>query len=64
VNNIGNGSKLLEVRIGVDDLIRSRSPSTGAEDINIFYTFGFVAAVGYLIQILSGSCCFIYTFPS
>lgn len=54
----------LEVRIGVDDLVRThlteyRVPKT----INIFYTLGFVAMAGYVIQVISGIFLLIYYIP-
>lgn len=54
----------LEVRIGLDDLTRTyltdfRVP----RNINIFYTLGFVALAGYLIQVISGLFLLIYYVP-
>jgi len=54
----------LEVRIGLDDLVRSQVTDYRVpKNINIFYTLGFVAAIGYLIQVLSGIMLLIHYVP-
>ena len=54
----------LEVRIGVDDLVRTQVREYRVpKNINLFYTLGFVAAVGYVIQVLSGILLLIYYIP-
>jgi len=54
----------LETRIGLDDLVRSQVTDYRVpKNINIFYTLGFVAAAGYLIQVLSGILLLIYYVP-
>ncbi len=54
----------METRIGLDDLVRSQVTEYRVpKNINIFYTLGFVAAVGYLIQVLSGILLLIYYVP-
>lgn len=54
----------LETRIGLDDLIRTQVTEYRVpKNINIFYTLGFVAAAGYLIQVLSGILLLIYYVP-
>lgn len=54
----------LEVRIGLDDLIRTHLTEYRVpRNINIFYTLGFVVLVGYLIQAVSGIILLIYYIP-
>jgi len=54
----------LETRIGLDDLVRSQVTDYRVpKNINIFYTLGFVAAAGYLIQVISGILLLIYYVP-
>lgn len=54
----------METRIGLDDLVRSQVTEYRVpRNINIFYTLGFVAAAGYLIQVLSGILLLIYYVP-
>jgi ubiquinol-cytochrome c reductase cytochrome b subunit len=54
----------METRIGLDDLVRSQVTEYRVpKNINIFYTLGFVAAAGYLIQVLSGILLLIYYVP-
>jgi len=54
----------METRIGLDDLVRSQVTEYRVpKNINIFYTLGFVAAIGYLIQVLSGIMLLIYYVP-
>jgi ubiquinol-cytochrome c reductase cytochrome b subunit len=54
----------LEVRIGLDDLVRTQVKEYRVpKNINIFYTLGFVAAAGYLIQVLSGILLLVYYVP-
>jgi len=54
----------METRIGLDDLVRYQVTEYRVpKNINIFYTLGFVAAAGYLIQVLSGILLLIYYVP-
>lgn len=54
----------LEVRIGLDDLVKTQVKEYRVpKNINIFYTLGFVAAAGYLIQVLSGILLLVYYVP-
>ena len=54
----------METRIGLDDLVRTQVTEYRVpKNINIFYTLGFVAAAGYLIQVLSGILLLIYYVP-
>lgn len=53
-----------EVRIGLDNLVRTHLTEYRVpKNINVFYTFGFVALAGYLIQVVSGIFLFIYYIP-
>jgi len=54
----------METRIGLDDLVKSQVTDYRVpKNINIFYTLGFVAAAGYLVQVLSGILLLIYYVP-
>ncbi|MCL4491500.1 MAG: cytochrome bc complex cytochrome b subunit [Nitrospirae bacterium] len=54
----------LEVRIGLDELIRtSLTEYRVPKNINLFYTLGFVAMTGYIIQAISGIFLLIYYIP-
>lgn len=54
----------LEVRIGIEDLIKTQLTEYRVpKNINIFYTLGFVALVGYLLQVISGIFLLIYYIP-
>lgn len=54
----------LEVRIGLDELVRTQL--TGylvPQNINLFYTLGFVALAGFIIQVLTGFLLLTYYIP-
>ena len=54
----------IEVRIGLDELIRTQL--TGymvPRNINIFYTLGFVALAGFVVQVLTGFLLLTYYVP-
>ena len=54
----------LEVRIGLEELVRTHL--TGymvPRGINLFYTLGFVALAGFVVQILTGFLLLIYYVP-
>jgi len=54
----------IEVRIGLEELVRTQL--TGylvPRNINIFYTLGFVALTGFVIQILTGLLLLTYYIP-
>src|SRR5512147_204560 len=54
----------IEIRIGLDELVRTQF--TGylvPRNINIFYTLGFVALAGFLVQVLTGFLLLIYYVP-
>ncbi len=54
----------LEMRIGLDDLIRTQLTEYRVpRNINITYTFGFVALVAFLIQVITGFFLLIYYIP-
>jgi len=54
----------LEVRIGLNDLIKTHLIDYKVpKSINIFHTLGFVALLGYLIQVVSGIFLLIYYIP-
>ncbi len=54
----------LEIRIGLEDLIRSQLTEYRVpKNINIFYTLGIVAFVGYLTQIITGIFLLFYYVP-
>ncbi len=54
----------LEVRIGIDDLVRTQVKEYRVpKNINIFYTLGFVAIAGYVLQVLTGILLLIYYIP-
>ncbi len=53
-----------EVRIGLDDLIRTRVLDYRIpKNINIFYTLGFIAVIAYVVQAVTGIVLFIYYIP-
>ena len=54
----------LELRIGIEELVRTHL--TGylvPKGINIFYTLGFVALAGFIVQVLTGFLLLIYYVP-
>src|SRR5512147_2137684 len=54
----------IEVRIGLDELVRTQL--TGylvPRNINIFYTLGFVALAGFIVQVLTGFLLLTYYIP-
>ncbi|MGO9013839.1 MAG: cytochrome b [Dissulfurispiraceae bacterium] len=54
----------LEVRIGLNDLARTHLTGYRVpKNINLFYTIGFVAIIGYIIQVISGVFLLIYYIP-
>jgi ubiquinol-cytochrome c reductase cytochrome b subunit len=54
----------LEIRIGIDDVIKtSFTDNKVSKDLNIFHTLGFVALIGYVIQVISGILLLIYYVP-
>lgn len=54
----------LEVRIGLHELVEGYlTENRVPKNINIFYTLGFVAFVGYLIQVVTGIFLLIYYVP-
>jgi ubiquinol-cytochrome c reductase cytochrome b subunit len=54
----------IEIRIGLDTLIRSQLRDYRVpKSVNIFYTLGFVALVGYMIQALTGFFLLVYYVP-
>ncbi len=54
----------LEVRIGLEDLVRSQVREYRVpKNINLFYTLGFVAGAGYLIEVISGILLLVYYVP-
>lgn len=54
----------LEVRIGLDDLIRTTVMAGRVpKNINIFYTLGFIAVIAYGVQALTGILLLIYYVP-
>ena len=54
----------LQVRIGLDELVRTQLTEYRVpKNINLFYTFGFTAMIGYLIQVISGVFLMIYYIP-
>ncbi|MGO9614140.1 MAG: cytochrome b [Dissulfurispiraceae bacterium] len=54
----------LEVRIGLDDLIKTQLTEYRVPtNINLLYTLGFVALAGYIIQVVSGIFLLIYYVP-
>ena len=54
----------LEVRIGLDDIVKTQlTENRVPKNINVFYTLGVVALVGYVIQVISGIFLLIYYIP-
>jgi ubiquinol-cytochrome c reductase cytochrome b subunit len=54
----------LEVRIGLDELIRENLTEYRVpKHINLFHALGAVAVVGYVIQVITGICLLIYYIP-
>ncbi|MCL5022686.1 MAG: cytochrome bc complex cytochrome b subunit [Nitrospirae bacterium] len=54
----------IEVRIGLDELVRTQLRDYRVpENINIFYTLGFVAMVAYMIQAVTGFFLLVYYVP-
>lgn len=54
----------LEVRIGLDDLIRTQLKEFRVpKDLNIFHTLGFVTLSAYAVQLISGVLLLIYYIP-
>ena len=54
----------LEIRIGLDELIRSQLTEYRVpKNINLFYTLGIVAFVAYLVQSLTGILLLFYYIP-
>lgn len=54
----------IDVRIGLDSLIRSQLREYSVpENINIFYTLGFVAMIAYMTQALTGFFLLVYYIP-
>jgi ubiquinol-cytochrome c reductase cytochrome b subunit len=54
----------LNVRVGLDELVRSQLTEYRVPaNVNIFYTLGFVAMVGYLTQAATGFLLLIYYTP-
>jgi ubiquinol-cytochrome c reductase cytochrome b subunit len=54
----------IEVRIGLEELVRTHL--TGylvPKNINVFYTLGFVALAGFVVQVLTGFLLLIYYVP-
>lgn len=61
---MGRIKNWIEVRIGLDEIIRTHLTGYRVpKNINIFYTLGVVAFAGYLIQVLSGIVLLIYYVP-
>ena len=55
----------LEIRIGLDELIRSQLTEYRVpKNINLFYTLGMVAFAAFLIQVLTGILLLIYYIPA
>ncbi|MDO8784933.1 MAG: cytochrome bc complex cytochrome b subunit, partial [Syntrophales bacterium] len=54
----------IEVRIGLDELVRKQLREFRLpENVNIFYTLGFVALVACIIQALTGFLLIVYYGP-
>jgi ubiquinol-cytochrome c reductase cytochrome b subunit len=54
----------IEVRIGLDELVRTQlTEYLVPKNINIFYTLGFVALAGFIIQALTGLLLLAYYVP-
>lgn len=54
----------IEVRIGLDELIRTQLTEYRVpRDINVFYTLGFVALAGFIVQIITGFFLLTYYVP-
>jgi ubiquinol-cytochrome c reductase cytochrome b subunit len=54
----------LEIRIGLEDLIRAQLTEYRVpKNINITYTFGFVALTAFLIQVITGFFLLVYYIP-
>ncbi len=54
----------LEVRIGIDELIKSQLTAYFVpRNINIFYTLGFVALFGFIVQVITGFFLLIFYVP-
>ncbi len=54
----------LEIRIGLEDLIKTQFKEFRVpKDINIFHTLGFAAIVAYMVQAVSGIFLLIYYVP-
>jgi len=54
----------IEVRIGLDELVRAQLTEYFVpKNINIFYTLGFVALAGFVIQVLTGLLLLAYYIP-
>ena len=54
----------IEVRIGLDELVRTQlTEYLVPKNINIFYTLGFVALAGFVVQVLTGFLLLTYYVP-
>jgi ubiquinol-cytochrome c reductase cytochrome b subunit len=54
----------IEVRIGYDELVRTQLREYRVpKNITIFYTLGFVAMIGYMVQALTGFFLLVYYVP-
>ena len=54
----------IEVRIGLDELVRTQlTEYLVPKNINVFYTLGFVALAGFIVQVLTGFLLLTYYVP-